>query len=82
MAKMIEVVLHGITCEFAGDDDDNLEVSGTFTVQVTVTDKDGGVSATVQQSITVSAVDLQSGTLVIGGTSGDDSITIAPLDVA
>jgi hypothetical protein len=33
MAKMIEVVLHGITCEFAGDDDDNLEVSGTFTVQ-------------------------------------------------
>jgi hypothetical protein len=32
MAKMIEVKLHGITCEFAGDDGDDLEVAGTFTV--------------------------------------------------
>ena len=32
MAKIIEVRLHGLTCEFAGDDGEGLEVSGTFTV--------------------------------------------------
>ena len=31
MAKMIEVRLHGLTCEFAGDDGEELEVTGTFT---------------------------------------------------
>lgn len=34
MAKMIEVRLHSLTCEFAaGDDGDDLEVAGTLTVQ-------------------------------------------------
>jgi len=32
MAKMVEVRLHGLTCEFAGDDGEDLEVTGTFTV--------------------------------------------------
>ena len=33
MAKMCEVRLHGLTCEFAGDvEGDDLEVAGTFTV--------------------------------------------------
>ena len=29
---MVEVRLHGLTCEFAGDDGEDLEVTGTFTV--------------------------------------------------
>lgn len=33
MAKMVEVRLHGLTCEFAGDDGDDLEVAGVFNVQ-------------------------------------------------
>src|SRR5262249_58343085 len=32
--------------------------AGTFTVQITATDKDGGASTTVQQTITIKAVDL------------------------
>jgi len=32
MAKMVEVRLHGLTCEFAGDDGDDLEVTGVFKV--------------------------------------------------
>jgi hypothetical protein len=32
MAKMIEVRLHGLTCEFAGDNGEDVEVTGTFTV--------------------------------------------------
>jgi hypothetical protein len=30
MAKFVEVKLHGLTCEFADDEDDGLEVTGTF----------------------------------------------------
>ena len=56
--------------------------AGTFTVQVTVTDKDGGVSAIAQQTITINAVDLQGGTLVIGGTTANDNITVAPADAS
>ena len=32
MAKMVEVRLHGFTCEFAGDEGDDLEVTGIFKV--------------------------------------------------
>jgi Ca2+-binding RTX toxin-like protein len=56
--------------------------TGTYTVQVTVTDKDGGVSANVQQSITISAVDVQAGTLAIGGATADDNIAVAPVDAS
>src|SRR5262249_43837049 len=56
--------------------------AGTFTVRVTASDKDGGVSATSQQTITINAVDLQAGVLVIGGTTADDPITVAPADAS
>jgi Ca2+-binding RTX toxin-like protein len=55
---------------------------GTFTVQITVTDKDGGVSTAVGRTITIRAVDLQAGVLVIGGTTADDTITVAPVDAS
>jgi len=32
MAKMVEIKLHGLTCEFAGDDGEDLEVAGDLTV--------------------------------------------------
>src|SRR5207249_8578031 len=54
--------------------------TSTFTVQSTATDKDGGTSATVQQTITIKAVDVQAGTLVIGGTTADDTISVTPAD--
>ena len=56
--------------------------AGTFTVQLTATDKDGGASTTVQQTITINAVDVQAGALVIGGTTADDTITVAPADAS
>src|SRR5439155_13426920 len=46
------------------------------------TDKDGGASATVQQTITIKAVEVQAGTLVIGGTTADDTISVAPADAS
>ena len=52
--------------------------SGTFTVQATATDKDGGTSALVSRSITLSALEMQGETLVIGGTTSADTILIAP----
>jgi uncharacterized repeat protein (TIGR01451 family) len=60
-------------------------VSGTYTVSVTATDKDNGTSAAATQTIVITAIGLQpdpcnpGGTmLVVGGTSGDDVIVIAP----
>src|SRR5262249_55429345 len=55
---------------------------GTFTIEVTSIDKDGAVSAAVQQLISVKAVEVQSGTLVIGGTTADDTITVVPADTS
>jgi Ca2+-binding RTX toxin-like protein len=52
--------------------------SGNYTVSVTATDKDGGVSATVTRTITVDAVEVQDGTLVVGGTTGADVINVTP----
>jgi len=48
----------------------------------TATDKDGGISVSVQQSITIRAVDLQGATLVVGGTTANDNILIKPADAA
>src|SRR5262249_12873095 len=56
--------------------------AATYNLQVTATDKDGGVSTTVQQTITINAVDVQTGVLVIGGTTADDTITVAPADAS
>lgn len=58
--------------------------SGSFNVSVTATDKNGSPSATATQAVAIAAVGLQADSanptrtaLVIGGTSGDDSIRIA-----
>ncbi len=58
--------------------------SGTYTVKLTVVDDDGG-TATVSGQITIKAVDLQTDpcdstrtALVVGGTSGDDTIRFVP----
>src|SRR5262249_60891457 len=56
--------------------------AGTFTVQVTATDKDGGTSMTVQQTITITAIEVQAGTLVIGGATTDDKTTVSPADAS
>jgi large repetitive protein len=51
--------------------------SGSFTVRVTVTDKDGG-SGLATQLIAVNAIELQNGDLVVGGTTAGETITIQP----
>jgi Ca2+-binding RTX toxin-like protein len=49
---------------------------GTFTVSVTATDKDGGVSAPATLTVTITMFAVVDGTLFIGGTTGDDRIKI------
>src|SRR5262249_33230235 len=49
----------------------------TYTVSVTATDKDGGTSSAATQAITIVAVQLQNGDLVVGGTTGVDRITLS-----
>src|SRR6185503_18586969 len=57
--------------------------TGTYTVGVVATDKDGAASAQVTQSITITATGLQSDSfggvsgqaLVVGGTTGNDNFT-------
>ncbi len=52
-------------------------VTGNYTVKFNVADDDGG-TASVSQSLTVSAVLMQGNTLLVGGTSGDDTLDIKP----
>jgi hypothetical protein len=61
--------------------------TGTFIIQVTATDKDGGASSTVSQPITITNIAVQpdpfaagQSMLVIGGSMGDDKIRIRPAD--
>jgi Ca2+-binding RTX toxin-like protein len=54
--------------------------SGNYTVTVTATDKDGGVSSAAQHTISIVAVEMQSGSLVVGGTTGADNITLKVAD--
>jgi hypothetical protein len=63
--------------------------SGAYGVQVTATDKDGGLSAAATQAATITAVALQTDptdpgktALVVGGTTAADTITIKPADAA
>jgi Ca2+-binding RTX toxin-like protein len=48
--------------------------TGAYTVKVTVTDDDGGVSVAAQFAVTINAVEMQGGDLVVGGTTGPDNI--------
>jgi len=53
---------------------------GPYTVSTTATDKDGGTGAAASQTITIVAAELQGSDLFVGGTIGDDHITIQPAD--
>jgi Ca2+-binding RTX toxin-like protein len=53
------------------------ELSATpFTITATATDKDGGVSDEATFDVTISPVSVANGFLVVGGTSGNDRISI------
>ena len=52
--------------------------TGDYSVSATATDKDGGTGTAASQSVTVVAAELQGGDLVVGGTTGDDTITLQP----
>jgi hypothetical protein len=52
--------------------------SGSYTVRAYTTDKDGSEGPAGTLVVTVAAVALQGGDLVIGGTTGADTIRLAP----
>jgi hypothetical protein len=54
--------------------------TGSYTVQMTATDKDGGASATAAQAISVQTVEMEGNSLAVGGTLGNDIITLSPAD--
>src|SRR5207248_1887613 len=54
--------------------------TGPYTVGVTATDKDGATGAVADQAVNIVAVELQGGDLIVGGTTGDDHVTIRPTD--
>jgi hypothetical protein len=56
--------------------------AGTYSAQVTATDKDGGTGAAATLGLTVQAVQMQGNTLAVGGTPGNDSITLSPADAS
>lgn len=55
-------------------------VTGPYTVTVTATDKDSSTGGAASLAVSVVAVELQNGDLIVGGTPGDDQITIQPTD--
>jgi hypothetical protein len=54
--------------------------TGPVTVSVTATDKDSATGSATSQAVTIAGAELQGGDLVVGGTTGDDQITIQPVD--
>jgi Ca2+-binding RTX toxin-like protein len=52
--------------------------STPYTITATATDKDGGVSADATFNVTVSPISVVDGSLVVGGTLGNDRISIQP----
>lgn len=52
--------------------------TGTYVIQVTAKDKDGGVSEVVSHTVTVAAYEFRDGVLTIGGTAGGDVLLIHP----
>jgi hypothetical protein len=51
---------------------------GTYSIQVTAQDKDGGISATATRSQTILIVEQQGATLAVGGTAGADRFSYSP----
>jgi uncharacterized delta-60 repeat protein len=56
--------------------------TGTFTASVTVKDKDGGTSPAAADTAPVVPVAFAGGTLSVGGTAGNDTITVRPANTA
>jgi Ca2+-binding RTX toxin-like protein len=56
------------------------DAPGSYAITVTATDKDSAASPAAGQSVTVVPAELQGPDLVVGGTSGDDQITVRPAD--
>ena len=52
--------------------------AGSYTILVTATDKDGGVSDPVTQSIAINVSEVQGTRLAVGGTGNDDQLAITP----
>jgi hypothetical protein len=53
---------------------------GTYTVKVTATEDGGDTSAAVTTSLTEQTVQMQGGTLAVGGPLGNDTIILSPAD--
>lgn len=51
-------------------------------MQLTATDKDGGTGAAATQALTVQTAQPQGMDLAVGGTTGNDTITLQPADLA
>jgi hypothetical protein len=62
--------LSGITASHA------YATAGTFNVQMTATDKDGGVSSTATEAVNIRASEQQGSTFAIGGVASNDSFVI------
>jgi hypothetical protein len=56
--------------------------TGSFSVSATATDKDNGTGSAAGATVTVVSAELQGGDLLVGGTTGDDTITVAPADAS
>ena len=54
------------------------ENAGTYSVNVTVIDAGTATSTSIQKTLTIGITEVQGSTLAVGGTSGNDSIAIAP----
>jgi hypothetical protein len=55
---------------------------GSFSVSATASDKDNGTGPAAGQAVTVVPAELQGGDLLVGGTTGDDTITLQPADAS
>jgi autotransporter-associated beta strand protein len=56
--------------------------TGSYDITATAIDKDGGASLPAVHTISIRSVELQGDTLVVGGTTGDDRISIEAADLS
>jgi hypothetical protein len=54
--------------------------TGSFSVTATATDKDNATGPAASQTVSVVTAELQGCDLYVGGTTGDDTITVQPAD--